>query len=248
MPACIYPSPPLPPNTFDFAPTLPAFIRSSNPSFFPPLSLIPQCLSTINDPSRTMLGATQKQLFKDALLTSTAHFKIVVSPSTFSQTYVNPYGRWEGYGAERAELIRFIRDSALTNVLFLSTDDHRNLIQNVSVDRLTEPVPAGTEFVTGPIAQFTDQGIVLGFFGLPPDIDCSVPANAVQPGCRALAAEQAILSFAGAGCRHLNKYSYGVVEVDAATGTLKVSLKDDQGQVILDQLNQITACTRVIGP
>jgi hypothetical protein len=195
-----------------------------------------------------MLGETQKELFKDALLTSTARYKFVVSPSTFAQTYVNPYSRWEGYAAERAELIRFIRDNALTNVVFLSTDDHRNLIHDVFVDRLTEPGSVGTEFVTGPIAHFTDQGIVLSFFGLPPDTDCSTPVNAAKAGCLALAAEQAILSFAGASCRHLNKYSYGLVEVNAVTGMLEVSLKDDQGQLISDQLNPAIACTRAIGP
>ena len=246
--ACTYPSPPFPPGTFDFAPTLPGFIRAANPAFFPPLALVPMCLPTINDPSRTMLGETQKELFKDALLASTARFKFVLSPSTFGQTYVNPYSRWEGYAAERTELIRFIRDQGIRGVVFLSTDDHRNLIHRVFVDRLTEPASVGTEFVTGPIAHFTDQGIVLNFFGLPPDTDCSVPANAALAGCQALAAQQAILGFAGASCRHLNTYSYGLVEVDAAAGTVEITLKDDQGQVIHDQLNPVIACTQVVGP
>ena len=195
-----------------------------------------------------MLGETQKQLFKDALLSSKARFKFVISPSTFAQTYVSPYSRWEGYGAERAELIRFIRDSAITNVVFLSTDDHRNLIHDVFVDRLTESAPVGTEFVTGPIAHLTDQATVLDFFALPPDTNCTLPENAVKAGCQAVAAEQAILSFAGAHCRHLNKYSYGLVEINATTGMLEILLKDDQGKVILDQLDQTTPCTRVVGP
>lgn len=246
--ACTYPSPPLPPGTFDLAPTLPGFIRDANPAFFPPLGLVPACVATINDPARTMLGETQKQLFKDALLSSTARFKFVLSPSTFAQTYVNPYSRWEGYAAERVELIRFIRDHGIANVVFLSTDDHRNLIHPVSVDRLTEPAPVGTEFVTGPIAHFTDQGAILNFFRLPPDTDCAIPANAVLAGCRAVAAQQAILSFSGASCRNLNTYSYGLVEVDSTAGTATITLKDDQGQVIHDQLNPAIACTRVIGP
>ena len=171
-----------------------------------------------------------------------------MSPSTFAQTYVNPYSRWEGYAAERVELIRFIRDHGIANVVFLSTDDHRNLIHLVSVDRLTEPAPVGTEFVTGPIAHFTDQGAILNFFRLPPDTDCAIPANAVLAGCRAVAAQQAILSFSGASCRNLNTYSYGLVEVDSTAGTATITLKDDQGQVIHDQLNPAIACTRVIGP
>jgi len=246
LPACTYPSPPLPPGTFDFAPTLPGFLRAMFPAFFPPLALIPNCLPTINNPARTMLGEIQKHLFKDALA-STARIKIVLSPSTFAQTYVNPYSRWEGYAAERAELIRFIRDHAI-RVVFLSTDDHRNVIHQVFIDRLTEPMSAGTEFVTGPIATLTDQGTLLNFFGLPPDTDCSLPANAGHPGCVAVAAQQGVLSFAGVNCRHLNKFSYGAVEVNAATRTVTVTLKDDQGQVIRDQLNPAIECRGSIGP
>ncbi len=118
---------------------------------------------------------------------------------------------------------------AIQNVVFISTDDHRNLIHRVFVDRLTELASVGTAFVTGPIAHFTDQGNVLNVFGLPPDTDCSAPANAVLAGCRALAAQQAILSFAGASCRHLDTDSYGLVEVDATAGTTMLTLKDDQG-------------------
>lgn len=158
-----------------------------------------------------------------------------------------PYSRWEGYAAERAELIRFIRFNNIENVVFLSTDDHRNLIHQVFVDRLTEPQSAGTEFVTGPVAFLTDQGIVLNFFGLSPDTDCSLAANAALAGCRAVAAGQAILSFSGVSCRHLNRYSYGVVDVDAG-GTAVVTLKDQWGQIIHDQLNPAIACSRGVGP
>jgi phosphodiesterase/alkaline phosphatase D-like protein len=244
---CTYPSPPLPPGTVDFAPTLPAAIRAANPAFFPPLSLIPNCLATINDPSRTVLGSLQKQLFEDALLKSKARFTFVLSPSTIGQTYVNLYSRWEGYAAERAEIIRFIGDHHLQNVVFLSTDDHRNLVHQVFVDRLAEPASVAAEFVTGPVAYATDQALVLGFFGLDANTDCATPTNAGLAGCLALAAEQQIMSFAGVSCRHLNQYSYGLVEVEAASGVATVTLKDDRGQAIHDQLKPANACTGQIG-
>lgn len=245
LPACVYPSPPLPAGTFDFAPTLPAFIRASLPAFFPPLALIPNCLAAINDPARTMLGTAQKQLFKDALLNSTARYKFVLSPSTIAQTYIIPYSRWEGYAAERAELIRFIRDNAIQNVVFLSTDDHRNLIIPVAVDRLTEPAPIGTEFVTGPIAYATDQALTLGFFG-ERGLDCSLVANQTKPGCAALAAQNQVYFFLGARCWNVDKYSYGLVEVDAATGIVRITLKDDQGAVVRHQVLG-TACAASLG-
>ncbi len=248
VPVCTFPSPPFPPGVFDFAPTLPAFFRAMAPAFFPPLALIPACLPTINDPFRTMLGAVQKQLFKDALLTSTATFKFVFSPSTIAQTYANPYSRWEGYAAERAEILAFIRDHGIQNVIFLSTDDHQNLITGVFIDRLTAPAPIALEFVTGPVAHLTNQGIILDFFGLSPDTDCQAPANMALPGCQALAFFQGVLGFLGADCRHLDKFSYGLVEVNASAGTATITLKDDAGIVISDQLDSSIQCTKTIGP
>src|SRR5439155_1367053 len=184
---------------------------------------------------------------EDALLASTARFTFVLSPSTIGQTYVNPYSRWEGYAAERAEIIRFIGDHHLQNVVFLSTDDHRNLVHQVFVDRLTEPASVAREFVTGPVAYATDQALVLGFFGLDRNTDCAAPTNASRTGCLALAAEQQIMSFAGVSCRHLNQYSYGLVEVDSASRVATVTLKDDHSQVIHDQINSGNACTAQIG-
>ena len=245
-PVCTYPSPPFPPGFFDLAPTLPGFLRALAPTFFPPLSFIPACLATINDSSRTMLGALQKQLFKEALLVSTARFKFVLNPSTIGQTYVNPYSRWEGYAAERKEILDFIRDNGIRNVIFLGTDDHQNLINEVFVDRLTGPAPIALEFVTGPVAHFTNQGIILDFLGLPPDTNCQDPANAALPGCQALAFFQVTLSFLGVDCRHLDKFSYGLVEVDAAAGTARIVLKDDGGNVVHDQLSPAIACTKTI--
>jgi hypothetical protein len=140
-----------------------------------------------------------------------------------------------------------IGDHHLQNVVFLSTDDHRNLVHQVFVDRLAEPASVAREFVTGPVAYATDQASVLGFFGLDANTDCTAPTNAGRAGCLALAAEQQIMSFAGVSCRHLNQYSYGLVEVEAASGVATVTLKDDRGQVIHDQLKPAKVCTGQIG-
>jgi alkaline phosphatase D len=217
----------------DFAPTLPPPIRAQAVAFFPnPPS--PACLAAINDPSRTLLGTRQKELFKQALKESKARFKFVISQGTIQQTYINPYDRWEGYAAERVEILRFIRDNNIKNVVFLSADDHLNLINEVFVDRITEPTPIAIELVTGPVAYLTDQAILETFLG-----------PAAPEG---IAFRQGVLSFVGADCRHLDKYSYGVVEVNASAGTAAITLKDDTGAVIKDQVNPSISCTRTLGP
>jgi alkaline phosphatase D len=216
----------------DLAPTLPSSIRSSLPSFFPP-QLPAGCLDAINDPTRTMLGDTQKTLLKHALQSSAAKFKFVVSPVSIQQTYIRPYDGWEGYAAERTELLNFIRDNNIRNVIFLTTDLHENLMNEVFVDRFTNPAPVAYEFITGPIATVTDEKLILGSF--PPNI-----------GPIAVAAKQNILSLVGVDCRHLNVYSYGSVNVDPSSGTVTVALKDDSGNIIHDQVNPAIQCVKTI--
>src|SRR6266545_3114930 len=159
-------------------------------------------------------------LLKAALLYSTAKF--VISPSTIAQTLVTPLARWEGYAAERREILEFIRHNGIQNAIFLSTDDHRNLIIPVLVDRFADPTPVALEFVTGPIAAFTDADGFRFFFGPGPLSDAVIAAN------------NSLLDIAGAECRHTDAYSYGVVEVSAA-GEVTLTLKDAAGGTILGE-------------
>jgi alkaline phosphatase D len=136
----------------DLAPTLPAPLRIL--AGLPPMPP-PGCLAALADPTRTFLGPVQKQLFKSALLTSTAKFKFVVNELPIQQFYALPYDRWEGYAAERTEILNFIRTHAIENVIFLSTDIHANLINDVFIDAFSDSQPIATEFVTGPVARST---------------------------------------------------------------------------------------------
>jgi phosphodiesterase/alkaline phosphatase D-like protein len=225
------------PGHSNAAPTLPAFLRSL-PAFAPFFPAPPSsaCLAGIVDPARTMLGSVQKERFKKALLESTARFKFVVNEVEIGQSYVFPYDRWEGYAAERAEILRFIRDHAIEHVVFLTTDSHLNLIRPVFIDRFADAAPIATEVVTGPIAYFTWAQLV------------SASAGGGAAGAGAVAAVEQILSLVGAECRNLNTYSYAVVDVDAATGTATFTLKDQNGHAIRDDVNPATVCTKTIGP
>jgi len=210
----------------DLAPTMPASIR---PQFGLAAQPPAGCLDAINDPSRTILGRVQKAVFKQALLASRARFKIVITPEAIQQLLVVPYDTWEGYTAERIEILSFIRDQGIRNVLFLTTDGHQNVMNDVFIDRFTNPAPIAYEVMTGPIASVTWQNLLLA---------------AVGPG--GVAAQQAIHGILGAQCRHLDAYSYGVVEIDAVTGTATISVKDATGNVLHDQVTPATACTKTL--
>ena len=107
----------------------------------------------------------KKALFKDALLNSTAKFKFVISSVSIQQTFAFPYDSWEGYGAERSEILNFIRNNAIKNVVFLTTDLHLNLMNKVSIDLFTDPSPISYEVVTGPIGAETDKARILRLLG-----------------------------------------------------------------------------------
>ena len=216
----------LAPGVLDLAPTMPGPLRVSfGLPFDPPAG----CLATIFNPSRTLLGPVQKARFKETLLDSPARFKFIVNEVAIQQRWVLPYYRWEGYGAERAEILNFIRDNGIANVIFLTTDDHLNLITPVLVDRFADPQTIAPEFITGPIAELTAEQTIEAFFGAQ-----FVPIF------------QGILSLVGAECRHLNAYSYGVVKVDAAAGTATLTLKNDMGEVISDQVDPTIQCTKTL--
>jgi phosphodiesterase/alkaline phosphatase D-like protein len=217
----------------DLGPTLPTAVRTTFPfSLFLAPTPIAGCLTALNNPARTMLGPVQKAAFKNDLLSSTAQHKLVISELAIQQFHALPYDRWEGYAAERSELLNFVRNNAIDNVAFLTTDNHGTLQQNeVSVDRLTDPAGILKETITGPIATNTFQQEVLGVAGLV-----------------GLFAFNQVLNLEGLECRHLDKYSYASVDVNSAGGTAVVASKDAAGAVIQDQNVPGRFCTQTYGP
>jgi alkaline phosphatase D len=215
----------------DLVPTLPSFIRKTLPGIpeQPPAG----CLAAINDPSRTMLGSEQKQMFKDALLNSKAKFKFVISSVSIQQTFAFPYDSWEGYGAERSEILNFIRDKGLKNVIFLTTDLHINLMNEVFIDHFSDPSPIAYEVVTGPIGAETDKDRILRLFGL--------------AGPTFVQARENLFTLVGADCRNIDTYSYGKVTVSEGVGIATIALKDGDKNVIHDDVDPSIDCTKSFG-
>jgi alkaline phosphatase D len=198
----------------DPAPRAPQPVRSA--FFLPPP---PQaCLDALADPHRTMLGAVQKEALKDALLNSTAKFKLVLNEVPIQQFWAVPYDRWEGYEAERREIIDFIRDRNIPGVLFLTTDFHATLVNQVFIDRNDDPQAVFDEAVTGPIATDTRQQQILMRFGAP-----------------GLSGFNTLMNLAGMDCRQLDQFSYGSVNAALAQPTPTIAFRDDSGAPIQNQ-------------
>jgi phosphodiesterase/alkaline phosphatase D-like protein len=113
--------------------------------------------------SRSLLGLAQIAALKQALLDSTATFKIIVNDVPLSKLFVTPYDRWDGYVADQQDLLDFIATNLdPSRVLVLTTDFHTNL----AIRR-----PELTEVIIGPIGQTTFGSTVseiLAQAGLPP--------------------------------------------------------------------------------
>ncbi len=88
------------------------------------------------DPSRTMLGKQQVADLKADLLSAEQNnvtWKFVAVPEPIQNLGVVGAGdRFEGYAAERTEILKFIDDNKIDNVVFLSADIHGTLVNNLT--------------------------------------------------------------------------------------------------------------------
>ncbi|MCO6450020.1 MAG: alkaline phosphatase D family protein [Caldilineales bacterium] len=208
----------------DAAPALPAATRlllglPANPPA--------GCRAALNDPARTMLGPVQKSLLKQGLRESTARFKFVISELAIQQIFIFPYDRWEGYAAERRELLEFIRDEGIDNVVFLSADLHANFYNEVSIDFFSAPQALAFEVVTGPIGTGTMEEGARRFGG--------------QSWVDQL---HLLYDVLGVDCRSLDAFGYGLVDV--AGGRATITLRDEDGQVMHDQRNPNLTCSKTL--
>ncbi len=111
---------------------------------------------------RTMLGAVQLQDLKDELLAAQQNgvtWKFVAIPEPIQNLgALNASDRYEGYGYERTELLKFIDDNHIQNVVFVAADIHGTLVNNLGYQTLgmggsliTKPTSAW-EITTGSVA------------------------------------------------------------------------------------------------
>ncbi len=105
-----------------------------------------RALASMFTPGRTMLGAPQLAAFKNDLLA--AHqagvtWKFIMLPEPIQHMgWFGGVDRWEGYAPERTEVLKFIEDNAIRNVVFISADVHTTFINN-----LTYQLQAGGEHI-----------------------------------------------------------------------------------------------------
>ena len=115
--------------------------------------------STRDGPDAEYISPEQMAWLKQALQDSEATFKLILDSVPIidmPEIWMNTYDRWEGYPAQRQELIDFILDSGIQDIYFVTGDFHMAM-----VGRLDPPGGSGDvlwEFIVGPGAQTNPLG------------------------------------------------------------------------------------------
>ena len=138
-------------------------------------------LISIYAPERTLLGRPQLEQLKADLLDAQLDgvtWKFVVIPEPIQNFgVVNAEDRFEGYAAERTELLAFIAQNGIKNVVFMAGDFHGTLVNNLTFQPtpLDAPIQTGAiEVVTGPVSFFD------GRFG-PAVVNIAAAAGLITP-------------------------------------------------------------------
>ncbi|WP_439346187.1 phytase [Vacuolonema iberomarrocanum] len=137
--------------------------RSFRDVQLPPADLTDPTEFLVNafDPTRTLLGRAQVDLLKQDLLAAEENgvtWKFVTIPEPIQNFGVaNAEDRFEGYAAERTEILKFIDDNDIDNVVFMAGDFHGTIVNNLTYQEGPGQAQIATnafEVVTGPVAFF----------------------------------------------------------------------------------------------
>ncbi len=97
---------------------------------------VQQFLEASFTPGRTMVGAKQLGDLKAGLLAAEDNgvtWKFVMVPEPIQNLGVlGASDRFEGYAAERTEILRFINDNDIDNVVFIAADIHGTVVNNLT--------------------------------------------------------------------------------------------------------------------
>lgn len=115
--------------------------------------------STLTSERPQFVSDAQLDWLCEGLAASRAHFKVIVTSVPIGrlsdELFASPRDRWEGYGAQREELLGFIDEHAVENVWFFSGDLHMGLVHRV--DRAGRDARLW-EVCSGPGGQSTHDG------------------------------------------------------------------------------------------
>jgi len=154
-----------------------------------------------DSPPGTVLGATQKQWWKDVLAASDATWKVWGTSVPLTRLFVDtqrgavlPYNgvaspdSWDGYNSERKELMKHLVDNDIRNVVAVSGDNHAHYASEIRDDfDAVAPVSVMTELTTAGVSSrsmfgsFASVAMGLGADSTYDEIKAIIFADAAAP-------------------------------------------------------------------
>jgi alkaline phosphatase D len=143
----------------------------------------------VDDPTRTITGDVQMQWLKDGLTASETRWRLIgnsvmISPVALGALPAEILGplaaqlgiptggivlnpdQWDGYSADRKELLKHLHDNKINNTVFLTGDIHTSWANEVPLDAGTYPLSGtvATEFVVPSVT----SNSISDLLGVPP--------------------------------------------------------------------------------
>lgn len=203
---------------------------------------------TPGEPGTTFLGRAQMDWLKSGLQASPARFKLVGNPDMIAPLGVSPAGaevvtvnkdQWDGYPAERSELLGHVATKGISDVAFLTGDIHLYMAN----DLLFQGRSVATEYIGGSV---TSPGVPAAINGV-----ASVVIRALNPHIRYLEGAEHGWAIARVGPDDL-KIEYRVTDItkkDAPSRTL-ASFVQQRGANAVTQVAGVAgggAAARIVG-
>jgi alkaline phosphatase D len=173
------------------------------------------------DEPRAFLGQPQMKYVQGQLKQSTAAWKVMANEVMIMPTEVlggafYTFDSWQGYPQEREQLLTYIGDNKISDVVFITGDIHTFITGDVKTAMGTGATVA-LEFVGGSI---TSQG--LGEINLPAGGGVVIPGNDKHPNTSP--AVLSALKSANPWVKSADTDHHGFAEVKASTSTFDVKL------------------------
>lgn len=163
------------------------------PPKVPTSEQVDQFLAQTFTPNRTILGTAQLEDLKQDLLNSEnagITWKFIFSPVPMQNLGIpEAEDRWEGYAAERTDLLQFIVQNNIENVVFVSGEINGTVVNNLTYQTgFDQPqIPTGAfEVTVGPTAVQLDLGTEFLAAPLGPATIELTPDDLLSPDAKAV--------------------------------------------------------------
>jgi alkaline phosphatase D len=126
------------------------------------------CPEDLN-PARSMLGAEQREWLLESLATTKARWNVLAQQTGFApfnratapgpRSFATSADSWDGYVAERQQIIDWLVERSTPNPVVLTGDTHQHWVRNVPRDyRSLDGEPVATEFMSTSISTNGNPG------------------------------------------------------------------------------------------